>query len=101
MKLIDQRTANGSRYFSQLANAANWSGVRDHTLRLPGVKIANCVEPGPADPWLDFFFRGHRFVIHGRQQSLHLFVDDPQCSDLILYQVGRHFEQLAQEADER
>ncbi len=27
-------------------------------------------------------------------RGVHLFVDDPQCSDLILYQVGRHFERL-------
>ncbi len=100
MKLIDQRTSDGLRYFSRLPHMADWEGVRDHALLLPGAEIANFVESGLAEAWLDFFYRGHRFQIRSRQQHLHLFVDDPQCSDLILYQVGRHFERLMRGKDE-
>ncbi len=94
MKLIDERTPDGSRHFSRLHHVADWENVRDHALLLPGAEIANFVRSELAEAWLDFSFRGHRFQIRSRQQHLHLFVDDPQCSDLLLYQVGRHFERL-------
>ena len=94
MKLIDERTPDGSRYFSRLAHVAEWEDVRDHALRLPGAEIANFVGDELAEAWLDFSYRGHRFQIRSRDEHLLLFVDDPQCSDLILYQVGRHFERL-------
>jgi hypothetical protein len=94
MRLIDERTADGSRHFSRLPGGADWGEVCDHALRLPGVEIAGFVRSELADAWLDFSFRGHRFRVRSRQGRLHLFVDDPQCSDLILYQVGRHFERL-------
>ncbi len=51
-----------------------------------------------AKAWLDFRFRRHRFLIHARDGLFRLFVRDPQCPDLILYQVGCHFERLLGEA---
>ncbi|MEN6449389.1 MAG: hypothetical protein ABFC96_02770 [Thermoguttaceae bacterium] len=97
MKLIDHRTPDGSRHFSQLRGLAHWQIVCDHVLRLPGAEINNSVRHELAGARLRFTFRGHRFTIRSQQRDLHLIVDDPQCSDLILFEVGLHFEQLAAE----
>jgi hypothetical protein len=94
MKLIDERTPDGSRYFAELPKIAPWETVRDHVLLLGSAKVVNYVADGPAQPWLDFTFRGHRFLLHSHENRLRLFVRDPQCSDLILYEVGVHFERL-------
>jgi hypothetical protein len=44
--------------------------------------------------WVDFRFRGHRFLMNIHDGHYCLFVRNPQCSDLVLYQVGCHFEKL-------
>jgi hypothetical protein len=94
MKLIDERTPDGSRYFARLPKVAPWEVVRDHVLLLGNARVVNYVGNGPGEPWLDFTFRGHRFLIHAHENQFQLFVRDPQCSDLVLYEVGLHFEQL-------
>ena len=59
--------------------------------------MLNFVDEEIAPAWLDFTYRGHRFLIHSHENQLHLFVDDPQCPDLLLFQVGSHFEPLVEE----
>ena len=98
MKLIDERTPDGSRHFAQLPKLATWETVRDHVQLLGCARVVNYVE-GPAQPWLDFTFRGHRFLIHSHENQLRLFVRDPQCSDLILNEIGLHFERLLGEGE--
>jgi hypothetical protein len=97
MKLIDERTPDGSRHFARLPKIAAWEVVRDHVLLLGNARVVNYVAEGPAEPWLDFTFRGHRFLIHSHGNQFRLSVRDPQCSDLILYEVGLHFERLLDE----
>ena len=94
MRLIDERTPDGSRQFARLPKIAPWEVVRNHVLLLGSAKVVNYVAEGAVAPWLDFTFRGHRFVIHSHENQLRLFVCDPQCSDLILFEVGSHFERL-------
>jgi hypothetical protein len=94
MMLIDERAADGSRHFARLPKVTPWQVVRDHVLLLDSAKVINYVDEGIASPWLDFAFRGHRFLVHSHENQLRLFVCDPLCSDLILYEVGRHFERL-------
>ena len=101
MKLIDERTLDGSRRFTHLPWVADWSSVRDHVLLLPGAEMVNFIDGEMAQDWLDFSFRGRRFLICGHGDHLHLSVDDPLCSDLILYRVCRHFEQLLETAREQ
>jgi hypothetical protein len=101
MKLIDERTPDGSRHFAQLPKTAPWEAVRDHVLLLGNARVVNFVSDGRAQPWLDFTFRGHRFLIHCHENQFCLFVRDPQCSDLVLYEVGLHFEGLLGEAISR
>ena len=93
MKLIDERTPDGSRFFAKLPKIDPWEVVRDHVLLLGNAKVVNCVDES-IQPWLDFTFRGHRFVIHTHENQFRLYVHDPQCSDLILFEVGVHFERL-------
>jgi hypothetical protein len=94
MKLLDERLPDGSRHFSRLPSTVDWKRVRDHVPLLPEAKIVNFIDSEMSSAWLDFSFRGHRFLIKIYDGLLHFFVDDPLCSDLILFQVGRHFEQL-------
>ncbi|MCE5268805.1 MAG: hypothetical protein LLG00_13070 [Planctomycetaceae bacterium] len=98
MILIDERTADGSRRFGELSRTAAWENICQHTLLLPGAEIGHCMRHEVAGTWLHFTFNGHRFRVHDRCDHLHLYVDDPLCSDLVLYQVGRHFELLMRES---
>jgi len=95
MKLLDRRLPDGSRHFARLS-IAPWAVVRDHVRLLQEAEVLNFVDDRAAMAWLDFSFRGHRFLIHNHGIHFHLSVRDPQCSDLILYHVGRHFEQLVE-----
>ena len=94
MRLIDLRAADGSRHFACLPQDVAWDAVRDHALRLPDAQIISSVSEEIAPPWLDFSFRGHRFLVQGRHGQLHFFVRQPHCPDLILFQVGQHFAEL-------
>jgi hypothetical protein len=98
VKLIDERTPDGSRHFARWSHTASWEALYDHVRSLPNAEMVNFVSQQDAPPWLNFTFRGHHFVIHSHEGQSQLFVRDPQCSDLILYQVGRHFEMLLGEA---
>lgn len=94
MKLIDERTPDGSRQFARLPKVAPWEIVRDHILLLGNARVVNFIGDEVAKPWFDFTFRGHRFLIHSHGNQFRLYVRDPQCSDLILYEVGVHLERL-------
>jgi hypothetical protein len=98
MKLIDERTRDGSRHFASLSHAVSWGSVCDHVSLLPGAEMVSLFADGPGRAWLDFRFHRHRFSIKSRDGHFRLFVADPQCPDLILYQVGCHFERLLEKA---
>jgi hypothetical protein len=100
MRLVDERTPDGSRHFACLPQTAAWASVCDYAMALPSAKLVNFVNDAHAGAWLDFCFRQHRFLISAHEGRLRLFVRDPQCPDLILYQVGCHFSQLLEEADD-
>ncbi len=92
MRLFDERTRDGSRHFASLPQGASWGSLCDWILLLPNAEIVNFTTGAQAQAWLDFHFRGHRFSIVARDGQLHFYVRDPQCPDLILYQIGCHFE---------
>jgi hypothetical protein len=98
MRLIDERTRDGSRHFARFPQAAAWATIGEHALLLPEAEMLNFVGDGQAPAWFDFRFRRHRFLIRARDGLFRLYVRDPQCPDLILYQVGYHFERLLGEA---
>ncbi len=98
MRLIDNRTQDGSRHFASLPQGATWGKVCDHVLLLPGAEMISFFADWPARAWLDFRFRQHRFMIKTYDGQFCLFVADPRCPDLILYQVGCHFERLLETA---
>jgi len=99
MRLIDLRTTDGSRHFASLPRPADWSAMRDHVRGLSGAKTLCYFSEDRKSPRMDFSFRRHYFLIAPRGDSIELFVQDPQCPDLILYEVGRHFEQMGAVAD--
>lgn len=101
MRLIDERTADGSRCFARLSSDAVWRGVCEHLLRLPGVESA----PSPGGEFtsskLDFHFRGYRFQMALRDGELFLIVRDPLCSDLLLCQIAYHLSELQEREREK
>ena len=94
MKLIDVRTSDGSRQFVCLPNSATRQALREHVALLPGLEVVNFVAEGRAEAWLAFTYFGHRFAVRNGGGEFCFFVSDPRCSDLILYQVAAHCEQL-------
>jgi hypothetical protein len=94
MRLIDVRTSDGSRHFACLPKTCDWKKLRDHIGQLQGLEFVNLVVGRPEDPWCDFTFRGPRFLIRNGGPYYHFFVGDPQCSDLLLFQVALHCERL-------
>ena len=93
MRLIDERTTDGSRRFLLLTREADWSRLCEHVSSLNGARIVALGGDRP-EKRLDFAYLGNRFFVRGRNGRLHLSVEDPLCSDLILYHVGLHFERL-------
>jgi hypothetical protein len=94
MRLIDRRTEDGSRHFASLPKSRGWQDLCEHVLLLPGAQIANFVAPGVAKAWMDFTYQGHRFWVNELEGEFCLFVRDPHCPDLSLYQVASHCEKL-------
>jgi len=94
MQLIDCRTADGSRHFLSLPETTDWEALREHLDRLLGVRIVRSIPRGVGAPWLEFRYHGYRFSIWERQGQTCLYVDDPRCLDIVLYQVAQHCERL-------
>jgi hypothetical protein len=94
MKLIDFRTADGSRHFACLPKKASWEALQEHIAQLPGLLVEQFSPGKSAGPCLSFSFRGHRFVVHDGGHEYHFFVRDPRCSDLSLYQLAYQCEQI-------
>ncbi|MEN6405539.1 MAG: hypothetical protein ABFC77_03610 [Thermoguttaceae bacterium] len=96
MRLIDQRTPDGSREFGCLPGVSDSLALRDHLLQLSGAESLQCVGSEDIALRLDFYFRRHHFLATVCHGLLRLFVHDPQCPDLILCEVLAHFERLPQ-----
>ncbi len=94
MQLIDRRTEDGSRHFVSLPKASTWQALCEHILLLPGAEITNFVAAGAAAAWIDFTYQDHRFSVSLQGGDFCFVVRDPQCPDLILYQVASHCEKL-------
>lgn len=94
MQLIDRRTEDGSRHFASLPQTSTWHALGDHLLLLPGTRIANFVADDVKEAWIDFTYLDHRFRVNEREGEFCFCVSDPQCPDLILYQVASHCERL-------
>lgn len=92
MRLIDERTPDGSRHFAVIDQNAGLRAMRNRVLQLKNAKVVNFIDEGIAKPWFDFTFRGHRFLIHCENGEYLLYVQDPQCPDLILFEVGQHLD---------
>ena len=92
MRLIDERTRDGSRHFASLPQTASWgdplrlcaavAGRQDDQFCGGGARQGVARLPLPRAPFPD----------RRPRRRFRLFVRDPQCLDLILYQVGYHFE---------
>lgn len=97
MRLLDQRTNDGSREFAALPQTAGWEVICQHAQLLAS---ADCPVSAGDEPgaWFEFGYRQNRFLLTAGDGVVRLFVRDPQCPDLILYHVGRHFEQLLERA---
>jgi hypothetical protein len=94
VKLIDLRTADGSRLFSRLPKVVAWPLLRDHLAALPGSHAISSVIESNDQPRLEFSYAGHRFVIRNAGGHFCFYVSDPLCNDLKLFRVVAHCENL-------
>jgi hypothetical protein len=89
MKLIDERTEDGSRCFAQLTLAVGWEDVCKHLLTLPGAELTTPLSDEPRGQFT-LRYGGHQFRADYRHGELSLVVCDPLCSDLLLFQIMHH-----------
>jgi hypothetical protein len=101
MKLIDERTLDGSRQFASLPRTASPDALRHHLTALPGIEILHATEAPKQPAWVDFHYNRHHFFVKTHDGEYAIFVRDPQCADLILYQVGTYLEQLLKKPEAR
>ena len=94
MKLLDVRTSDGSRHFLCLPQNVTWRVLCRHLLRLEGTRIFNFVGCGMAAAWIDFGYRGNRFLVRNEGRDFSFFVRDPLCPDLTLFALALHCERL-------
>lgn len=87
MRLIDRRTDDGSRHFASLPKTEDLGVLRDRLAQCPDVRIIESAHEEIARPWIDFFYQGHRFSIRQRGEEAWFFVNNPQCSDIMLYKI--------------
>ena len=92
--LLHTRMNDGSRQFGELPQRVLWYEMRDHLLRLPGVKLTSFVCDGVTEAWIDFTFGGHVFSINDQFGDYWFFVSDPECPESLLRSVLDHFEQI-------
>jgi hypothetical protein len=92
--LVDIRMHDGSRLSASLPMSALGHRVRDHAASLQGAELTGFIDPGFAEVWIDFRYRGHRFSINAQLGEYWFFADDPDCPDAILHEFVRHFSAL-------
>lgn len=94
MRLIDERTPDGSRRFARVPWAGAWKNLFRHLFLLPGAAPADGAHADSLMEKLDFYFHGHQFQVVYCGEELHLVVRDPLCSDQLLFQVAYHLNKL-------
>ena len=94
MKLIDVRTADGSRHFLRMPKAFSAQAIAEHLTGLEGARLLCFFAGGVTEAYVDFTYQGYRFQIRNGGQEYLFFVDDPSCSDVLLLGVAYHFHQL-------
>lgn len=94
MRLVDERTIDGSRRFARLTYAGDWPDLFQCAVASSNhgaLPLANVSLQGNK---LCFCYRGYQFHVTRRDGELCLVVRDPLCCDLLLYQVACHFGKL-------
>ena len=89
-KLANMIMHDGSRYFGDLPQTANWYDVRDHIAKLQGATITGFICDDVLEAWIDFTYRGHQFSVNDQYGDYWFFVDDPECPDDVLQAVLAH-----------
>jgi hypothetical protein len=94
MRLLDERTGDGSRLFVRLPKRTTWQQFRDHVTTLPGAELASPVPGDVPSALFAFTYGGQRFMVGNGGDPYCLFVSDPRCGDVRLYNVTAHCEKL-------
>ncbi len=94
MKLIDVRTADGSRHFLRMSKGCPAQALVEHLMGLDGARLLCFFAGGVTEARVDFTYHGYRFQIRNGGQEYLFFVDDPSCPDVLLLGVAYHFHQL-------
>ena len=92
--LLQIKMNDGSRHFVDLPEVVFFDDLYDHTEKLHGAEITEFITDGVVEMWLDFKFRGHKFSVNNQFGDYWFFVENPECSDKILFEVITHFRKL-------
>ena len=94
MQLLNDLMGDGSRNFILLPVGKTPSlHMLLRVLSLWGA-VPTAYIPTFAESWIDFRYQGHQFSINDQYGDYWFFVRDPQCPDVILEKVVRHFAKL-------
>jgi len=61
---------------------------------MAGATVINYLTDNVTEMWLDFSFRGHRFIVNNQLGEYWFFVTEPICPDDILRAVVEYCESL-------
>ena len=92
MKLIDERTADGSRCFARLPRMGGWATFCRHAGLLADIEWAPPIDGDLPQGRIAFCLGGQQFQAACHNGTIRLIVCDPLCPDVLLYQVARHFQ---------
>lgn len=90
IQLIDLSMHDGSRHFGSLPECFPFEELRDHLTKLPGTKVTSFVSDGVTEAWIHFKYQQHTFAGNTQLGEWWFFVDDPTCSDEVLWAVLNH-----------
>ncbi len=97
MKLIDVRTADGSRHFLRMPKAFSAQAIAEYLTGLEGARLLCFMAGGITEAHVNFTYQGYRFQVRNGGQEYLFFVDDPSCPDVLLLGVAYHFHQLLED----
>lgn len=90
IKLLNNTTNDGSRWFAALPESRSWSDVHAHLSSLAGVHITEYLTDDVTEVWIDFAYRGHTFSVNNQFGEYWFFVKQPNCPNDILTEVVSH-----------
>lgn len=92
--LLESKIKNGARPFVDMPEVVFFDEFADHVEELGGAEITEFITDGVVEMWLEFEFRGHKFLVNNQLGDYLFFALDTNCPEEILLQIIDHFRKL-------